>query len=117
MVYVRIKAIDGIEHEHQILNDDKNISISYSLGKFESLSDIRQEYEDRISDIQDNIRDEVSSIEDEAIGDYFDGRDLYDVYMDRYTSEDAIALVRQIYRKKSNKEFIAFINSLVKENI
>ena len=65
MAYLKITDVNGVEHELQVLNEERDILISREFGKFISIKqgemDKISEYEDKIYDLETSLVDATSS--------------------------------------------------------
>jgi hypothetical protein len=60
MAYLKITDTNGVEHELQVLNEERDILISKEFGKFITLGEstelINKEYEDKIAELETNLK-------------------------------------------------------------
>ena len=65
MAYLKITDVNGVEHELQVLNEERDILISREFGKFISIKqsemDKISEYEDKIADLEADLDNATNS--------------------------------------------------------
>lgn len=117
MAYIKIRDIEGKEHEHQVVNLG-DVFISENFGRFETISEqIERQKESLRDEIETEMEGDRCFDDDVVVSEYFECKTLSDVYKDQcWSFEDLYdAIKKELKNKYKGAENIALLQKLLAE--